>query len=61
MSTRKLNVDLHGSVGRLGLETHIGNGIIEMVSKIWKLDSMSVTKSRKFRLSLRKPNMKTEN
>lgn len=50
MSTRKLNVNVHGSVGRLGLETHIGNGIIEMVSKIWKLDSMSVTKSRRFRL-----------
>lgn len=49
MSTRKLNVDVHGSVGRLGLETHIGNGITEMVSKIWKLDSMSVTKSRRFR------------
>ena len=50
MSTRKLNAEVHGSVGRLGLETHIGNGIIEMVSKIWKLDSRSVAKSRRFRL-----------
>ena len=41
MSTRKFNVEVHGSVGRLGLETHIGNGIIEVVSKTWKLDCVS--------------------